>query len=162
MPAARACIIIAFVAALLWGGCGGSERLEYERELAKVGRSIDRSLEALPKDDSKTVGAAQVAALADDLREAADQLTDIDPPQGMAPAQDRLERGLRGVATSYDALAADLQKARTDEAKAELFVEFATDDEIDAAFDDIIGAQETFAAKGYRVFGTTPAKPEAD
>lgn len=159
MPAARSILFLLLVAALLAGGCGGSERAGYERDLAKIGRTVDRSLEQLPQDDSETIGPEDVARLAGDLREAANQLDDLDPPESVAPAQQQLERGMRHVADSFDALADDLRAARTDEAKAELFVEFATDEKIQAAFDDITGAQETYAAKGYRVFGTTaPAK----
>jgi hypothetical protein len=140
--------------AALVGGCGGSERLEYERDLAQVGRIVDDSIEQLPSDDAETIGPEQVHTIADDLREAADQLEDIDPPKDAARAQKRLERGLRGVAKAFDALAEQLGDATTDAAKAELFVQFATDEQVDAAFDDLIGAQEAFAAEGYRVFGT--------
>ncbi len=135
-------------------GCGGSERLEYERDLAKVGRVVDDSLKALPADDSETIGPEHVTRIAGDLREAADQLEDLDPPSDAVRAQRRLERGLRGVAAAFDGLAAQLNEATTDAAKAELFVQFATDEDVDAAFDDLVGAQEAYAAEGYRVFGS--------
>lgn len=141
-------------------GCGGSERLEYERDLAKVGRIVDTSLESLPTADSETIGPAEVRTVADDLREAADQLADLDPPKDAVRAQRRLERGLRGVATAFDDLASMLGDARSDAAKAELFVQFATDEDVDAAFDDIVGAQEAYAAEGYRVFGTKAPKED--
>ncbi len=149
-------LLAAFVA-----GCGGSERLEYERDLAKVGRVVDDSLEQLPDDDAETIGPEEVHDIADDLREAADQLEDLDPPKDAARAQRRLERGLRGVATAFDDLAKQLGDATTDAAKAELFVQFATDEQVDAAFDDLIGAQEAYAAEGYRVFGTGRASDAA-
>jgi hypothetical protein len=145
---------------VLGAGCGGSERLEYERDLAKVGRVVDDSLEALPDDDAETIGAEHVGRIADDLREAADQLADLDPPDDATRAQARLERGLRGVATAFDELASRLEDANTDARKAELFVQFATDEDVDAAFDDVIGAQEAYAQQGYRVFGT--ARPARD
>ena len=148
-------VLVAVVA----GGCGGSERVEYERDLSKVGRVVDDSLAELPTDDAETIGPDEVARIADDLREAADQLDDIDPPDDAQRAQERLGRGLRGVATTFDDLADDLRTARTDAAKAELFVRFATDERVDTAFDDLIGAQDAFAAQGYRVFGSrAPAK----
>jgi hypothetical protein len=148
--------------AALVAGCGGSERLEYERDLAEVGRVVDDSLEQLPNDDAETIGPEEVRRIADDLREAADQLEDLDPPSDAERAQRRLERGLRGVATAFDELAATLGDATTDAAKAELFVQFATDEQVDAAFDDLIGAQEAFAAEGYRVFGSgAPAGDDA-
>lgn len=149
------------LAALFAAGCGGSERVEYERDLAKVGEVVDTSLEQLPQDESQTTGPAEMAALADDLREAAEQLSDLDPPDDAKAAQQRLERGLRGVASAFDDLALELRAAEGDEEKAEVFVEFATDQRVDAAFDDIIGAQEAYSAKGYRVFGSPePTKGE--
>lgn len=154
MLRATATTMLLTVAALVVVGCGGSERVEYERDLAKVGRVVDDALAALPQDDTNTIGPEQVASLADDLREAADQLADLDAPTGAGGAQDRLERGLRGIATAFDALAKDLQAATTDEQKAEVFVQFATDQQVDAAFDDVTGAQQAYASKGYRVFGT--------
>lgn len=151
------------LAALAVVGCGGDERVAYERDLAKVGRVVDSSLEELPSGGSETIGADEVSGLATDLREAADDLHDLDPPEGAAAAQKRLERGLRGVADAFSDLSDDLRKARTDADKADLFVEFATDERVDKAFDDVIGAQEAYAAHGYRVFGTKRAvKTTAD
>lgn len=153
-----ASVVLLLVAALALVGCGGSERVEYERDLAKVGKVVDDSLAKLPQDETTTVGPEEVSTLADDLREAADQLADLDPPPGAGRPQARLERGLRGIADAFDALAADLQEATTDEAKADVFVEFYTDEAVDAAFDDVIGAQEAYASRGYRVFGSEAAK----
>lgn len=144
---------------LVVAGCGGSERLAYERDLAKVGKLVDRSLEQLPDDGGESLGAPEVRGLATDLREAADQLDDLDPPDDARTAQDRLERGLRGAAVAFDDLAGELGDAQTDEQKAELFVTFATDEEVDAAFDDLIGAQEAYSEEGYRVFGTEQGEP---
>ena len=149
-------LLLLLVAALAVG-CGGSERVEYERDLAKVGKVVDDSLAELPQDDTTTVGPEEISRLADDMREAAEQLSDLDPPPGDGRPQARLERGLRGIADAFDALAADLQGATTDEAKADVFVEFYTDEQVDAAFDDVIGAQEAYAARGYRVFGRESA-----
>lgn len=150
------------VIAVLAAGCGGNERVEYERDLAKVGNVVDDALAELPQDETSTIGPEQVSTLADDLREAADQLADLDPPAGASAPQERLERGLRGIAEAFDELAADLRDAETDEQKAEVFVQFATDQQVDAAFDDVVGAQEAYAARGYRVFGAPPERPDAD
>lgn len=147
-------MLLALAATLLLTGCGGADRIEYERDLANVGRSVDRSLEQLPADGSSTIGPEEIRRIADDLREAADQLDDLDPPEDAASAHARLERGLRGVAAAFDDLADDLGDATTDAQKATLFVRFARDREIDQAFEDVVGAQEAFAEEGYRVFGT--------
>lgn len=151
----------ALAAALLATACGGSDRVEYERDVAKVGRSVDRSLEQLPADESATIGPEEIRRIADDLREAADQLDDLDPPKDASRAQARLERGLRGVAAAFDELADDLGSASTDAQKASLFVRFARDPEIDQAFEDVVGAQEAYAQEGYRVFGTSRTGPPA-
>jgi hypothetical protein len=166
MSRAFAPVLLLLAAAALLAGCGGSERVQYERDLAKVGKVVDDALTKLPQDESTTIGPAEISSLADTLREAADQLADLDPPPGAGAPQHRLERGLRGVAEAFDALSADLQKATTDEQKADVFVEFYTDDKVDAAFDDVVGSQEAYAARGFRVFGTqareTAAKAEAE
>lgn len=143
---------------VLLGGCGDSGRLSYERDLAKVGRGVEKSLETLPQDDTQTIGPAQLSKLASDLREAADQLSDLEPPKDVADAQRRLERGLNGVATGFDELSSDLAAAEDDQSRSDLFVRFQADPEVDAAFEDILGAQEAFARKGYRVFRSEPVK----
>lgn len=145
-------IALASAAAALLAGCGGPDRAAYERDLAKVGRRVDAALASLPQDDRSTLGAEDVAGLADDLREAANQLDDLEPPKDAAAPQRKLERGLRGVADAFDDLARDLRAANTDAARAERFVEFATDDGIERSFEDIGAAQEAYAREGYRVF----------
>lgn len=138
-------------------GCGGSQRVEYERDLAKVGTVVDDALAELPQDETKTVGPEQLGQLAETLREAADQLEDLDPPQDARRPQARLEKGLRGVASAFDDLATNLRAADTDEEKADVFVDFYTNEKVGAAFDDVVGAQEEYAARGYRVFGPKAA-----
>ena len=142
-------------------GCGGDERAEYQQELTAVGATVSGALDALPQDDDTVVGAAEVAKLADELEAAADQLDELDPPEDVAAAHRRLLRGLRGVAKTFDALARDLDDATTESAKAELFVAFATDERVNESFTDLIGAQEAFAAKDYRIFAQTPTTPRA-
>jgi hypothetical protein len=148
-------------AAIGVAGCGGSERVAYERDLAKVGKVVDDALSELPQDEGSTVGPAEISQIADALREAADQLEDLDPPPGAGRPQQRLERGLRGIADAFDALAADLQAATTDEQKADVFTEFYTDEQVDSAFDDVVVAQEAYSARGYRVWGPKAAEVEA-
>jgi len=137
---------------LVLAGCGGSERLEYERDLAQVGRVVERALEALPQDESQTISAEQVGVLADELDEAADQLADLDPPKDATRAQRRLERGLRAVAKTFADLSGRLAAAQSDGQKSAVFVDFETDLKADAAFEDILAAQEAYTREGYRVF----------
>lgn len=152
-------VVLATLAALL-AGCGSADRVEYERELAKVGRMVDRSLAQLPGDEAETVDQADVRRIADDLREAAAQLDDIDPPEDAAEAHEQLARGMRGVANAFDELADDLDAATTDVETAEVFVRFTGSAEVDEAFDDLVAAQEALAAEGYRVFDA-PEAPAA-
>lgn len=154
--AAVGCVVVVAVLVL---GCGKADRVEYERDLAKVGRVVDRSLEQLPEDDSATIGSEDVRRIAGDLREAADQLEDLSPPDDAVDAQARLERGLRGVADAFEQLADDLDASTTDTQKAELFVRFASSQDVEAAFDDLVGAQEAYADDGYRVFGRSTVEP---
>lgn len=146
-------VLLAAVAA----GCGESERVEYERDLAGVGRIVEESLEALPRDPTTAIGPEHVARLADDVRDARRELSALRPPEEAEDAQARLERGLRGVATAFDELAADLEAAQTDAQKGEVFVNFATDERVDAAFEDLVAAQEAYDANGYRLFGRAGA-----
>lgn len=152
-------VLLVVLAAAVLAGCGSADRVEYERDLAKVGRIVDRSLEQLPQDQDEQVGPEDIRRIADDLREAANSLADLDPPQDARDPQDRLERGLRGVAGAFEQLAEDLAEAETDTQQAELFVAFASDAEVDRAFEDVVGAQEAFAEHGYRVFGAPGDAP---
>jgi len=149
------------VVALVCAGCGGSDRPEYERGLAKVGRSVDRALAKLPTDATSSPGPDQIATLANDLEASADDLDDLSTPEDAKAPERKLERGLRGVATAFAGLATDLRGAQTDVAKAELFVSFATDADIDRAFEDLSSAQEDYAKVGYRVFDTKIEQPAA-
>jgi outer membrane protein assembly factor BamE (lipoprotein component of BamABCDE complex) len=149
-----ALFVAVVAAALLAAGCGTADKVEYERDLAAVGRSVDESLERVPTGTDAQVGPEEVSRIAEDLREAADELDDMDPPEDARSAHERLARGLRGVAKAFDRLADDLGDARDDSAQAELFVRFASDQRVDRAFDDLVEAQEAFARSGYRVFGT--------
>ncbi len=156
MLRAFASIVLVVLFAVSVAGCGKADRVEYERNLAKVGRIVDRSLEQLPDDDAEPVGPDDIARIAGDLREAADQLADLTPPADARDAQDQLEQGLRGVADALDRLADDLASVSGDGARADLFVKFAEDERVDRAFDDLVAAQEAYDAEGYRVFGTPP------
>ena len=149
-------------AAVLVAGCGSSDRLEYERDVAKAGRTVDKALERYGDTADGAVDADDVAMIASELREAADQLEDLDPPTDAAAAQTRLVTGLRGVATAYDELAADLREAQEDRERAELFVAFDADPKVNEAFEDLAGAHEAYLREGYRVFGEAPAKQSPD
>ncbi|MEO6866752.1 MAG: hypothetical protein ABI200_01890 [Gaiellales bacterium] len=145
-------LLLMALAALLVAGCGGSDRADYEQDLAEVGAVIERSLKSLDRSASETVGPKEIDTLAVDVMEAADQLDKIDPPDEVKLAHEQLERGLREVSAAFEQLADDLRGASTSEQQSEVFVAFATNEKIDAAFDDVIAAQTIFKDAGYRVF----------
>jgi len=145
--------------ALVAAGCGGSDRADYEQELAKVGDVVEQALDRLPEDQAEALTAENVRALAEELDDAASELADLDPPKDAASAHKSLHSGLRGVASSFDQLADDLGEARTDSEKARVFVAFATDQGIGRAFEQLGDAQESYARNDYRVFDSTPVAP---
>ncbi|MCW2973168.1 MAG: hypothetical protein JWN72_1441 [Thermoleophilia bacterium] len=145
-------------AALLAAGCGGDARASYQRDLAEAGATVSRALDKLPRDETTTVTPTQVHDLADELRDASGDIDGLDAPdEATQKAQDQMTSGLTGVADAFDGLADELDGAGDDDAKAELFVAFASDTKIDAAFADISEAQAKYAAAGFHVFGKGPA-----
>ena len=151
---------VALALALLLAGCGGDARVNYQRDLSEAGATVAAALDKLPRDETTTVTPAQLHGLADQLRDASGDIEGLDAPDdAVQKAQDQLGSGLKGVAEAFDGLADDLDGAVDDDAKAELFVAFASDTKIDAAFADISEAQSKYAAAGFHVFGTgaTPA-----
>jgi hypothetical protein len=153
--------LVLLLLALLLAGCGGADRTEYQADLARAGDSLETALDELPETDRATLGPDDVDSIADDVRAAAEEIADLEPPDDAVKPQRRLVKGLRGVAESFDELATDLRKVQTDDEKAELFVSFATDPDVTTAFEDVSASQAAFVEAGYRVFGDaapTPAK----
>lgn len=151
-------VLIAVATAFAAGACGADERIEYEQRLAKVGTVVDRSLAKVPQDDASAASLEDVRRIAGDLRDAAKQLDELDPPEDAAEAHDQLRSGLSDVAAAFDALADDLDAADSDPKRAEVYVRFATDPDVEAAFERVVSAQEKFAAEGYRVFRTADTR----
>ncbi|MCW2961088.1 MAG: hypothetical protein JWM25_1232 [Thermoleophilia bacterium] len=145
--------------AVLLAGCGGPDRAEYQADLVRAGDVITTALDEMPQTDRATLGPDDVDSIADDVREAADEIADLDPPDDAAKPQRRLVRGLRGVAAAFEDLATDLRKVQTDEQKAELFVKFATDPDVTTAFEDVSASQAAYVEAGYRVFGKAAPRP---
>lgn len=140
--------------ALLAAGCGGDPRANYQRGLGEVGAKVAAALDEFPRDEQQAVSPRQIHGLADQLREASDDLDGLDAPDdATGRAQEQLVDGLSGVAKAFDDLADDLDDDLDDDARAELFVSFASDTRIDRAFTDISEAQAKFATAGFQVFG---------
>lgn len=146
---------------LLAAGCGGSSRDAYQQDLTQVGGIVERALAKMPADEQTTVTPDQVHELADQLRDASNDLDGLDAPKGAVAPQAKMVHGLSNVADAFDGLADDLAAAKDDEAKAELFVAFASNTKIDDAFNDIAAAQTELANQGFHVFrkGGVPTAP---
>lgn len=153
-------VLAILLATSLLVGCGGDQRAEYQRDLEAAGKVVADALDELPDGEASTIEPRQVRVLATHLRDAADELDDLDPQPGVAEAQDELEQGLRGVADAFVDLAGELERGGTDAEQAERFVAFATDPDVDEAFEQLVRAQEAFAEHDFRVFpkGTQVAK----
>lgn len=145
-------VTLVLAAAVVLAGCGGDPKVEYRADLRGIGDQVAAALDEIPTDGDQPIEPTQIAALAEDLREAADELDDLDPPDDARAPQKRFVRGLRGVAAALTALARDLKRSPDETAQAERFVEFASDEKIEKAFDDLAGAQEAYAREGYRIF----------
>ncbi|MBC7460064.1 MAG: hypothetical protein H7287_01745 [Thermoleophilia bacterium] len=146
--------VVLLAAALLLAGCGADARVSYQRDLSAGGAKVAAALDQLPRDETTTVTPTQVHALADQLRDASGEIDGLDAPDDATQrAQQQITSGLTGVADAFDGLADKLDQAGDDDAKAELFVAFASDPKIDAAFADISEAQAKYATAGFHVFG---------
>jgi hypothetical protein len=151
----RLSVVVTFVAvSLLAASCGGDPRVNYQTDLTQVGATVTSALGRVPSDSTSEITPKQVHDLAGQLRSAASSLDGIGAPKGASMAQVQMVHGLDGVADAFDGLATKLDTAHTDEAKAELFVAFASDTKIDSAFNDISEAQAKYATAGFHMFAT--------
>ena len=90
---------------LALAGCGSKSRLSkgaYEGVLTKTGKELAEASKALAKEktgEEFVSGAEQIQA---GLREAADDLDDVRPPDDVDAANDRFVDALRGLADEFD------------------------------------------------------------
>jgi hypothetical protein len=149
MTRARHRIVIAVAigaaAALLAGGCGGSQAVskdEYGAELRGVMGELeeaygDAGSAVAPGADNATASVEQTvqklrtSQLA--LRDAGNRLEDIDPPEQLADDHAALVQGVRDMADAVDLLIGAQEQAERDPAEAKrLAREFATDESFGA------------------------------
>ncbi len=91
------------------GGGGGTQltKAQYEQQLQSVGQSIDASFEELTQSfqgDSPSFDKAadQIAVIQDQMRQQADELDDVTPPDDVQAEHDKMVEGLRGFADDLD------------------------------------------------------------
>jgi hypothetical protein len=98
---------------VLAAGCGGGDggtqltKAQYEQQLQSVGQSIDSSFEELTQSfqgDSPSFDKAadQIAAIQDQMRQQADDLDEVTPPDDVQAEHDKMVAGLRGFADDLD------------------------------------------------------------
>jgi hypothetical protein len=119
----KACALA--VAALLAGCGGGDERLskaQYQRELSEVGKTLSESIGSV---GGAVTGVAdleaageQVGELQTALSKAADDLDELEPPEDVEGAHEKLVQGIRGFADELEDLeiairGGDLGRIRT-------------------------------------------------
>jgi hypothetical protein len=95
------------------GGGGGPKPLtkaEYVKQMQKIGRSLSNSLNSLGTATASTkTAAAALVKVQEDLRNAADQLDKIKPPDDIKDEHARLATGVRDFADEMDPLVKKLQ-----------------------------------------------------
>lgn len=136
--------------ALVAPGCGGTSKEEYEKEIDRIGTTLDEQSTQIERDLQTSGGlpnaADDVEKGADALDEAADDLDDVDPPDDAQEAHERIVGGVRLLGDDFRqaAEAARLGDSRT---VLELFGEFAARD----GFRRIEAGLEQLADAGYDV-----------
>jgi hypothetical protein len=111
----RAIGAIAALVVLAAAGCGDSgggggtplTKAQYEEQLNSIGTTIDSSFEELTQTfqgDTPSFDAAadKIAEIQDQLRQQADELDDVTPPEDVQAEHDKMVEGLRGFADDLD------------------------------------------------------------
>ncbi len=139
----------ALVAAGLAAGCGGGDdRLsqgEYEDRVADVGTDLEESFDDLSGTFEQGEGASldeaadQIGQIQESMRERADELDDLEPPEDVQEAHDKLVEGLNGFADDLDEF-----RQAVDEGDVQAIQQFATEfQQSDAAQEDPGGGPGT-------------------
>ena len=92
------------------GGSGGGEQLtkaQYEQQLNSIGATIDSSFEELTtafQGDTPSFDAAadKIAEIQDQMRQQADELDKVTPPEDVEAEHQKMVDGLRGFADDLD------------------------------------------------------------
>ena len=91
--------------ALVVPGCGGDSKEDYEKEIDKVGQTLDEQFTEIGRDIQASGGlknaAPEVEKGADALDDAAAELKDIDPPDDAEKAHDKIVQGVGLLADDF-------------------------------------------------------------
>ena len=152
----RAWGAVALVAAGLAAGCGGGDdRLsqgEYEDRVADVGTNLEQSFDDLSGTFDEGDGASlddaadQIGQIQEDMRQRADELDDVEPPEDVQEAHDKLVEGLQGFADDLDEF-----RQAVDEGDVQAIQQFATEFQQSDAAKKIQEAGEELEKKGYDI-----------
>lgn len=103
MTPARTLLILSV--GLLLAGCGGEDRLskqEYGQKVRAIYADVQQAFQATNVPQGEL--AARVGAAQDQLRESADELEDIEPPEDVEREHEELVEGMRRYADDLDRL----------------------------------------------------------
>jgi hypothetical protein len=104
--ARAAWLALAFLIPLLSGGCGADDRLskrEYEEKVRSVYAGVQEAFRATGGAQGDEL-AGRIEDAQQQLREAADALDDIEPPENVEVENDQLLGGMRAYADDLDRL----------------------------------------------------------
>jgi len=102
--------------ALLAAGCGGGggeeplTKAEYQKEMQTIGTKLGTSLNSLGSATSASTAADSLKKVQGDLRDAADEMDGIAPPDVVADEHDNLVAGVREFADELDPIIGKLEK----------------------------------------------------
>jgi nitrate/nitrite-specific signal transduction histidine kinase len=93
--------------ALLVGGCGGSSeppltKTEYVKQMKTIGRSLSSSINSVASVTSPKDAATALGKVQDDLRNAADQMKKISPPENIQDQHEKLTQAVYDFADQLD------------------------------------------------------------
>jgi hypothetical protein len=101
------------VVAIALTGCGGGGTLsksQYQERLQQSGHELTTALAALSRSNSKDEFVTGVDNVEKALKDAADDLDGITPPEDVRSANDRLVEGFRKLADDFDQVKAAADK----------------------------------------------------
>jgi soluble cytochrome b562 len=102
--------------ALLVSGCGGGggskplSKAEYQTQMRTIGDALGNSLNSLGTASSATKAVTAVKKVQTDLRDAADDMADISPPEAVEKEHGDLVAGVREFADELDPIIEKLDK----------------------------------------------------
>ena len=136
--------------ALFAGGCGGTSKEDYEKEIDEVGTTLDEQFTEIGRDIQESGdlerAADEVAKGAEALDEAAAELEDIEPPDDAEEAHGKVVDGVELLADDFRA--ASRAAAAND---AEKVLELFGNIESSEGFKKIVEARDDLKKAGYNV-----------